>query len=419
MKHFLLILAALLLSFVNEANADTPDEVLNLRFTPEQYDSLLAAKTLQNIVESYDSYVNEFISLDETIIADSKATIPDSIYEQRLKMMPTMIRLPYNRLVRKYIENYALRYRGQMETMMGIAKLYFPMIEEELYRRNMPLELKLLAFVESAMRVKAVSRAGATGMWQMMYATAKNYGLEINAFVDERYDVREATRAACTHLEDLYEMYHDWTLAIAAYNCGAGNVNKAIKRAGNNAKTFWDVYEYLPRETRGYVPAFIGATYAYTFHKNHGINPDNFAIGTPTDTIYVRKLTHFDQISSTIPISTEQLRELNPQYKLDIIPVTAKEAYPLNLPIEMVSQFIEHENEINAKDSLYLKEFLNPANFSKTWNSQGRGIRYKVKKGDTLGSLAMRHRTTTKAIMKANNLKDAKALRTGSTIYIP
>ncbi len=419
MKNFLLILTALLLSFSTRAGADTPDEVLNLRFTPEQYDSLLAAKTLQCIVESYDSYVNEFISLDETLLADSKTSIPDSVFEQRLKMMPTMIRLPYNTLVRKYIENYAMRYKGQMETMMGIAKLYFPMIEEELYRRNMPLELKLLAFVESAMRVKAVSRAGATGMWQMMFATAKSYGLEINAFVDERYDVREATRAACAHLEDLYEIYHDWTLAIAAYNCGAGNVNKAIKRAGNNAKTFWDVYEYLPRETRGYVPAFIGATYAYTFHKNHGINPDNFSIGTPTDTIYVRKLTHFDQISSTLPISTEQLRELNPQYKLDIIPVTAKEAYPLNLPIEMVSQFIEHENELNAKDSLYLKEFLNPANFSKTWNSQGRGIRYKVKKGDTLGALAMRHRTTTKAIMKANNLKSAKALRAGSTIYIP
>ncbi len=419
MKNFLLILWALLLCPVTKVAAGAPDELLKLKFTAEQYDSLLAAKTLQNIVDSYDLYVNEFISLDPTSLTDSKSSIPDSIYEQRLKMMPTMIRLPYNTLVRKYIENYAVRYRGQMETMMGIAKMYFPMIEEELYRRNMPLELKLLAFVESAMRVKAVSRAGATGMWQMMYATAKNYGLEINAFVDERYDVREATRAACAHLEDLYEIYHDWTLAIAAYNCGAGNVNKAIKRAGNNAKTFWDVYEYLPRETRGYVPAFIGATYAYTFHKNHGINPDKFTIGTPTDTIYVRKLTHFDQISSTIPISTEQLRELNPQYKLDIIPVTAKEAYPLNLPIEMVSQFIEYEDEINAKDSVYLKEFLNPANFTKTWNSQGRGIRYKVKKGDTLGALALRHRTTTKAIMKANNLKSAKSLRAGSTIYIP
>ena len=419
MKNFLLILWVLLLCPVTKVAAGTPDEQLKLKFTAEQYDSLLAAKTLQNIVDSYDSYVNEFISLDQTNLTDLKSSIPDSVFEQRLKMMPTMIRLPYNTLVRKYIENYAMRYRGQMETMMGIAKMYFPMIEEELYRRNMPLELKLLAFVESAMRVKAVSRAGATGMWQMMFATAKSYGLEINAFVDERYDVREATRAACAHLEDLYEIYHDWTLAIAAYNCGAGNVNKAIKRAGNNAKTFWDVYEYLPRETRGYVPAFIGATYAYTFHKNHGINPDKFTIGTPTDTIYVRKLTHFDQISSTIPISTEQLRELNPQYKLDIIPVTAKEAYPLNLPIDMISQFIEYEDEINAKDSLYLKEFLNPANFTKTWNSQGRGIRYKVKKGDTLGALAMKHRTTTKAIMKANNLKSAKSLRAGSTIYIP
>ncbi len=416
MRLFLISLASL---FSFSIYANTPDGKLNLKFTPEQYDSLLAAKTMRNMLESYDSYVNEFITLDDIDLIDTKRSIPDSVYEQRLKMMPTMIRLPYNTLVRRYIENYSIKYRSQMETMMGIARLYFPMIEEELYKRNMPLELKLLAFVESAMKVKAVSRAGATGMWQMMYATAKNYKLEINAFIDERYDARAATQAACEHLEDLYEIYHDWTLAIAAYNCGAGNVNKAIKRAGNNAKTFWDVYEYLPRETRGYVPAFIGATYAYTFHKVHDINPDKFDFGQPTDTILVQKLTHFDQISTTIPISTERLRELNPQYKLDIIPVTANKAYPLNLPIELISTFIEHEKEINAKDSLYLKEFINPANFSKTWNSPGRGTRYKVRKGDTLGALANKYHTTTRAIMKANNLKDAKSLRAGRTIYIP
>ena len=243
--------------------------------------------------------------------------------------------------------------------------------------------------------------------------------LEINSFVDERRDPVQATRAACRYLKDLYGIYHDWTLAIAAYNCGPGNVNKALARAGGGT-TFWDIYEYLPRETRGYVPAFVGASYAYAYHQQHGIQSENPPMPLATDTIRVTRLLHLGQVASTLDIPIETLRTLNPQYKMDIIPATIK-SYTLVLPQHYLCQYIASEEEIHRKDSTYLKEYINPANIEKKKLADATPAytTYTVKRGDTLGAIARRYRTTTAQIMKLNKLKNANKLREGQRLRIP
>ena len=278
------------------------------------------------------------------------------------------------------------------------------------------MELRALPIIESALSPVAVSPMGATGLWQFMPSTGKSYGLEINSLVDERRDPVLSTRAACRFLKDLYAIYGDWSLAIAAYNCGPGNVNKAIARAGGNGRTFWDIYDYLPRETRGYVPAFIGASYAYAYHSQHAIAPTPSPLPLATDTIRVARLLHLGQVASTIDVPIETLRQLNPQYKQDIIPATTK-PYTLILPQRSVSAYIAREAEIHAKDSMYLKEYLNPANLDKK-RQERTGTVYTVKKGDTLGGIARRYRVTTAQLMRWNKLKSAHKLRIGQKLRI-
>ena len=292
-------------------------------------------------------------------------------------------------------------------------------IEEELIKADLPVELRALPIIESALSTTATSPMGAVGLWQFMPATGKSYGLEINSFVDERRDPVQATRAACRYLKDLYSIYHDWTLAIAAYNCGPGNVNKALARAGGGT-TFWDIYEYLPRETRGYVPAFVGASYAYAYHQQHGIQSENPPMPLATDTIRVTRLLHLGQVASTLDIPIETLRTLNPQYKMDIIPATIK-SYTLVLPQHYLCQYIASEEEIHRKDSTYLKEYINPANIEKKKLADATPAytTYTVKRGDTLGAIARRYRTTTAQIMKLNKLKNANKLREGQRLRIP
>ena len=292
-------------------------------------------------------------------------------------------------------------------------------IEEELIKADLPVELRALPIIESALSTTTTSPMGAVGLWQFMPATGKSYGLEINSFVDERRDPVQATRAACRYLKDLYSIYHDWTLAIAAYNCGPGNVNKALARAGGGT-TFWDIYEYLPRETRGYVPAFVGASYAYAYHQQHGIQSENPPMPLATDTIRVTRLLHLGQVASTLDIPIETLRTLNPQYKMDIIPATIK-SYTLVLPQHYLCQYIASEEEIHRKDSTYLKEYINPANIEKKKLADATPAytTYTVKRGDTLGAIARRYRTTTAQIMKLNKLKNANKLREGQRLRIP
>ena len=340
----------------------------------------------------------------------------DSVYIDRLSRMPTVMEMPYNEIVRKFIDMYAGRLRNQVAFMLSACNFYMPIFEEALDAYGLPLELKYLPIIESALNPSAVSRAGACGLWQFMLATGKIYGLESNSLVDERRDPIKATWAAARYLKDMYDIYKDWNLVIAAYNCGPGNVNKALARAGEKSRTFWDIYDYLPRETRGYVPAFIGASYAYAYHRQHGIELTEAPIPLATDTIRIDRLMHLGQIASTIDIPIETLRQLNPQYKLDIIPATTK-PYTLVLPQRNITQYIANEPAIFAKDSAYLKEYINPANIDKK-RQERSGTVYVVKKGDTLGAIARRYRVTTAQLMRWNGIKNAHKLRLGQRIRI-
>lgn len=369
-------------------------------YTPAQMDSVISVLYARRAGESFEDFAREFV----TDVPDAASTaLPDSVYEHRLRALASAVPLPYNSIVKNYIARYTDTRWQTMGNIISLSQYYFPMIEEELVKAGLPVELRALPIIESALRVNAVSRAGAVGLWQFMPSTGKLYGLEINSMVDERCDPVLSTRAACRFLKDLYSMFGDWTLAIAAYNCGPGNVTKAFARAGHGARSFWDIYEYLPRETRGYVPAFIGASYAYAYHRQHGIKVERPPMPMATDTVTVSRITHLEQISSTIDLPLETLRDLNPQYKMNIIPATTK-TYALTLPMRSLSEYVAHEAEIMSKDSLYLKEYINPANIDKKKLESIRTI-YVVRSGDTLSRIASRHGCTVAQLKKWNNLR--------------
>lgn len=382
----------------------------------QPYDSLVVALQERQSRQAFDNFFNEFINIESAPYHEG--ALPDSVYEARLHKLMSPIHLAYNDIVKRYIILYTTQRRKSMENILARSQYYFPMIEEELDRAGLPVELRMLPVVESALSPTAISYVGATGLWQFMYATGKLYGLEVTSFVDQRRDPLLSTRAACQFLKDLYGIYGDWTLAIAAYNCGPGNVNKAIKRAGGDAKTFWDIYPYLPKETRGYVPSFIAATYTYAFHYHHDIVPAENDLPLVTDTIMVNRPMHFGQITSTIGIPTEVLRSLNPQYKMDIIPATTK-SYALTLPMGCITSFVENEEEINSKDTVYLAEYITT---SRTDPSKKvfslDSYTYRVKSGDTLSGIAQKNHVTVAQLMKWNNIKNAHKLRIGQRLEI-
>ncbi|MDE6482443.1 MAG: transglycosylase SLT domain-containing protein [Rikenellaceae bacterium] len=393
----------------------------------ETYDSLLSVWYKNNIEESYDKFASDFIDIDLSENYNPKEALPDSIYKARLDMLVTAVQLPYNPIVKQYIMRYTIKYRSMMSRILGLAQYYMPIFEEELDKGGLPEELKIMPIIESVLNPTIHSRAGAAGMWQFMLRTGKSYGLESNTFVDERYDPVKSTQAACRLLKDYYRLYGDWTLVIAAYNCGPGNVNKAIKRVPG-AKTYWDIYEYLPKETRGYIPSFIGMTYAYTFHKAHGIEPVAPPHPIVTDTLHVNRMLHFGQISSTVNIPIEVIRDLNPQYKMDIIPAKEK-TYTLVLPVKDISSFIEKEQEIYGKDTLYLQKYIGTdlsalnideknAKAPTKGSSAPTGTTYKVKNGDNLGSIAAKYHVTVKQLMQWNGISDPRKLRAGQTIKV-
>lgn len=386
---------------------------LNLTLTPKCMDSLIASWNESQNARAFDKFFADYIAIDS--LSSSSASLPDSVYESRLRALASPVQLPYNPVVKRYIDRYTDTRYGTINRIMSLSQYYFPIIEEELLRAELPVELRAMPIIESALAATAVSPRGATGLWQFMPYTGKSYGLEVNSLVDERRDAVLSTRAACKYLRDLYKLYNDWTLAIAAYNCGPGNVNKALARAGAECKTFWDIYYFLPPETRGYVPAFIGASYAFAYHKNHNVEYEPSPLPLATDTITIRRIMHLGQVASTLDIPIEMLRKLNPQYKLDIIPATTK-SYALTLPTQFVSQYIEKEKEIFSKDSVYLKEYINPANIDK--KRLERGFTYTVKNGDTLSGIANRYRVSVKSLMQWNGLRSANRLRVGQKLRI-
>lgn len=390
----------------------TADPTLN--FNAYELDSLLDRWHQNESKIYFDTFFNQYIAIDSTPDAKYSKSEMDSIYQERLRALASPIGLPYNQIVRPYIETYTNPRTTPMKYLVSRAKYYLPAIEEQLIKEELPIELRAMPIIESALTITAVSHAGAAGLWQFMPSTAIHYGLEVNSLVDERCDPVKSTKAACRFLKDLYNIYNDWGLAIAAYNCGAGNVNKAIARSGLKNGKFWDIYDFLPRETRGYVPAFIGASYAYAYHKEHGITPDEAVLPLTTDTINIERITHFGQVAEVLEIPLDMLRKLNPQYKRDIIPATNK-SYTLRLPQRYVTSYIEREEEINALDSTYLKEYINPANIDKMRQPARVHI---VRSGDTLSGIAQKYRTTTRQLIQKNNLRNADRLSLGQKIIV-
>lgn len=338
-------------------------------------------------------------------------------YAQRLSRLPNVIEMPYNETVRKYIDRYCERLRPSVSIMLGACNFYNPIFEEALESYQVPLELRNLPIIESALHPNAVSRAGAVGLWQFMIGTAKKYGLEVTSLIDERKDPVKSSYAAAHYLKDLYDIFGDWSLAIAAYNCGPGNVSKAIRRSGGK-KDFWGLYPYLPAETRGYVPAFIAANYVMNYYCDHNICPVGTTLPQTTDTLLLKKNVRMEQIAATCDISINELRALNPQYRTTLIPGDSHDCI-LRMPSEKINAFIDAGDSIYVKPSYTssIKEIaLTEDNNSKTTksrkgkngHSKSSGGSVSVKKGDTLSEIARRNHTTVSALKKANRLKSDK-----------
>lgn len=377
-------------------------------YTQEVTDSLLNIWYLHRNLEC-----NSFSADFDMDSVKFESNVPDEVYIERLKKMNSFIDIPYNSIVRNYIILYSEKMSEKMPQLLGLCSYYMPIFEEIFNRHDVPEELKAMAVIESFLNPTAVSRAGAKGMWQFMYSTAKLYGLHIDSFVDERMDPIKSAHAAAEYLKDAYNIFGDWNLAIASYNCGAGNVNKAIRRSGGK-RAFWDIYPYLPRETRGYVPAFVGALYTMTYYKEHGIVPQQVSLPVATDTFRIDKMLHFKQVTELVGIPLQTLKDLNPQYRHDIVPGNERE-YILTIPFSYSSSFIDHE------DSLYsykADDYFNPVIIKKIKEGgDGERIIHKVRSGEVLGLIAMKYRCTVSQIKRWNNLRSDN-IRVGQRLVI-
>ena len=344
--------------------------------------------------------------------------VTDTMYAKRLAALPTIVRMPYNNMVRSCIDRYTKNGRSQVSYLLGISELYFPIIEEEIDRIGVPRELKYLPIIESALNPKATSRMGAKGLWQFMFTTGKLYGLKANNYIDERFDPTKSTTAALLYLKDLYDMFQSWELAIAAYNCGPGNVKKAILRSGGSTDV-WKIYPWLPRETRGYLPGFIAASYIMTYYEDHGISPMKPELPIATDTIHVNRNLHFAQIAEVCGVDIEEIRALNPQFLKDIVP-GENETYVLRLTNNTTSKFVENEDSIYRHNAdkyfpaVNIEKMLKEA---KENNGAGNMIRHKIKNGETLGGIAIKYGVSVKQIMKWNSLKNSN-IRAGKYLKI-
>lgn len=409
---------------------------------PARADSILSLRDsvgAQSIIypESFETdvmkmrenwYLTTYAVIDENADSRPIANVSDEEYIHRLSTMPVTIEMPFNPVVKSYIEMYTNRKRSLVENVLAMSHYYMPIFEEALDRNGVPLELKYLPIIESALNPTAVSKAGATGLWQFMIPTANGLGMEINSLVDERRDPYVSSECAAKYLKQLYNMYDDWSLAIAAYNCGPGNINKALRRAGGGKKDFWDIYMYLPAETQGYVPAFIAANYVMHYYGQHNIAPALVRRPIVTDTVHVNKRVHFQQISDVLGVPMEAIRILNPQYRTDVIPGDIR-PYALVLPSLQSYCYVANEDSIIAHDShLYARRTMVAANDGKTpregLDARGRYIdrpvvkSHKVAKGETLASIATKYGTTEEDIRAVNKLGNAKTVSRGKVLKI-
>ena len=347
--------------------------------------------------------------------------LPDSVYKVRLQALPFVIEVPYNEVVRRYILRYVKHSPRQLASLQRKAEYYFPIFEDILGKHELPFELCYLPVIESALNPQARSYMGAVGLWQFMPATGKKYGLEVNSLIDERMDPIRSTEAACKFLKALYAIFGDWNLVIAAYNCGPGNVNKAIHRAGGK-RDFWSIYPFLPKETRGYLPIFIAASYAMNYADMHGICPSHNNLYPVTDTIVTTERQHLKQIAANLNVTIEELRRLNPQYARDIIP--GGKEYALCLPMTISGAYIDQQDTILAYQA---KELIHNRRaeidlMQKTGLHGGYSVNgvtyYKIKEGDTLGGIAAKFRVSVKRLKAFNGLT-SDMIRAGKTLKIP
>jgi len=440
----ILLLAALLLSGMTnmqaqieiEENEEDEDEII---MTDEEGDEeeidFPEAMTydLDTLLNLYMS--KAYLTPDENCrMKDENPVFPKEVYVERLRRMPTIMEMPYNEVVQTFIDRYTGRLRHSISFMLGASNFFMPVFEEALEAYQLPLELKYLPVIESALKPNAVSRVGATGLWQFMLTTARDYGLTVNNYVDERRDPVKSSYAAARYLSDLYKVFGDWSLVIAAYNCGPANINKAIHRA-NGEKDYWKIYPYLPRETRGYVPAFIAANYVMNYYCEHNICPMRSQLPEKTDTVVVSQNVHLAQIAAVLGCDVEQLRSLNPSYRRDMVPgLTAPSAIRM-LPTDAV-RFIDLQDSIfnyNADKYMTKRDEVEindvPTFVSKQAKAKKRTSRsarrrkaargagqVTVRKGDTLGAIAKRNGTTVARLrqlngIRGNNIRAGKKIR--------
>ncbi len=385
----------------------------------QEDDNIVLPEGMQ--AQEIDSLLSEWQARSYLLFDESCETTGENpefdaeTYTHRLSRLPNVIDMPYNNVVQKYIDLYSGRLRGSVAVLLGLGNFYNPIFEEALESYQIPLELRYLPVIESALNPTAVSRAGAVGLWQFMIGTGKQYGLEVTSLIDERRDPIKASYAAARYLHDLYGIFGDWTLVIAGYNCGPNNIIKAIKRAGG-AKDYWTIYPYLPAETRGYVPAFIAANYIMNYYCDHNICPVNTRLPMGTDTIQVSRNVRMERITELCNISGEELRALNPQYRTTLIP---GDVHPctLRMPTAAINAFIE------AGDSIYVPLSETQRSFEVPDTSKGgkrgkRGGSYvTVRGGDTLGAIARRNHTTVSKLQKLNGIRGSN-IQAGQRIRV-
>lgn len=452
MKKILLLAAAMLLGMPVQMLAQTDD-------TEEKKEDVITVTDKQGNEEEIEVPVGLEDNLDSLLhlynaktymMQDTSCNYRDvnpvfdkEVYIDRLKRLPTIIEMPYNDVVQKFIDRYSGKLRRSVSYMLGAGNFYMPVFEEALEAYNLPLELKYLPVIESALNPTAVSRVGATGLWQFMIGTGKRYGLEVNSLIDERRDPVKASYAAAHYLSDLYKIFDDWSLVIAAYNCGPDKVNKAIHRAKGSAD-YWNIYPYLPKETRGYVPAFIAANYIMNYYCDHNICPMVTELPLKTDTVVVNKDLHLEQIAQVLNINIQHLRNLNPQYRRDIVNGLNK-PMTVRLPATLIGSFIDQEDsiynfktdelllkrsvvEVNQEEpkvsrrSYYSSRHRSSATRSKSRKSRSRkskrgGRNVTIKSGDTLSEIAERNHTTVAKLRKLNKIS-GNHIRAGKKLKV-
>lgn len=402
-------------------------------------------------------YMKKYMRVDSTLYTNEIPVFPREVYLDRLRRLPNLIEMPYNEVVQDYIDQYTGRLRRSVSFMLGVQNFYVPIFEEALEAEGVPLELKYLPVVESAFDPMATSRVGAAGLWQFMVPTAKHYGLTVNSLLDERRDPIKSSQAAARYLKDLYKSFGDWTLAIAAYNCGRNNVLKAIKRAGG-ARDYWAIYPYLPRETRGYVPAFIAANYVMNYYCDHKIPPMKTIAPAETDTVTVSRNLYLAQVAAACNLDVETVQAMNPQYRAGVVPGNSQPC-ALRLPVQSIDRFLQLGDSIYnvapAAEVVERREEVEPAeltaqpNNTTTRQSRRQALAEErrerrerraaaaaerkkrkskrahaegpsevdIRQGDTLSEIARRNNTTVEKLQKINNL-DGSAIRAGKKLRV-